>query len=114
MVSPHDRPSADELLESVREWLERDVMTLSDARVSFHARVAANIIEIVRRENASADSANARHDDVMSQLHVSTTDELANKIRNGEFDNRLGDLVRILRPVVEDKVSVANPRYMRD
>jgi hypothetical protein len=112
METPHDRPSSDELLESVREWLERDVMTSSDSRIAFHARVAANIIEIVRRENAAADHVNARHHDVMSQLDVTSTDELAMKIRNGDFDERLGELVRILRPTIEDKVSVANPRYM--
>ena len=111
MTSPHDRPSADELLESVREWLERDVMTSDDSRLAFHARVAANIIDIVRRENQFSLDIDARYDEVLAGLGVRDADELARKIRSGDFDARLGEVLTSLRPVIDDKVSVANPRY---
>ena len=42
----------DELLEAVREFLTNDVMPSTDGRVSFHARVAANVVAIVERELA--------------------------------------------------------------
>ena len=39
-----DRPTARELVQAVREFLEHDVVTTStDKRVQFHARVAANV-----------------------------------------------------------------------
>jgi hypothetical protein len=112
MTSPHDRPNVDELLESVREWLERDVAQSSDARIAFHARVAANIIEIVRRENNTALEVNARHDEFLSGLEVVSEQELVDKIRAGFYDDNLLEMLQKLRPVVEDKVAVANPKYL--
>ena len=38
--------------------------------------------------------------------------ELAAAIRDGAFDTDLVDVLNRLRPVVEDKVRVANPRYL--
>ena len=45
--APHDAPSAAELVEAVREWLERDVMAATEGRLRFHARVAVNVLSIV-------------------------------------------------------------------
>ena len=44
---PHDMPSSRELVESVREWLERDVLTGTTGRLQFHARVAINVLAMV-------------------------------------------------------------------
>ena len=41
---PHDVPSAAQLVEAVREYLERDVMAATEGRVRFHARVAVNVL----------------------------------------------------------------------
>jgi Asp-tRNA(Asn)/Glu-tRNA(Gln) amidotransferase A subunit family amidase len=112
MSSPHDRPTADELLESVREWLERDVAQVEDARIAFHARVAASIIEIVRRENVSSVDVDMRHDGLLRSLNVSGEQELVDKIRSGTYDDNLLEMLHKLRPVVEDKVAVANPKYL--
>ncbi len=49
---PHDVPTAAELVEAVREYLERDVMTSTEGRVQFHARVAVNVLKMVERELA--------------------------------------------------------------
>jgi aminoglycoside phosphotransferase (APT) family kinase protein len=48
----HGRPTARELLEAVRGYLSDDVMPGTKGRLSFHARVAANVIAIVERELA--------------------------------------------------------------
>jgi hypothetical protein len=45
-----DRPSAADLVTAVREFLERDVMTVTDGRVQFHTRVAVNVLATVARE----------------------------------------------------------------
>jgi aminoglycoside phosphotransferase (APT) family kinase protein len=48
--APHGRPTAAELLEAVREFLAGQVMPATSGQLSFHARVAANVLGIVARE----------------------------------------------------------------
>ena len=48
-----DRPTYEELLDAVREFLERDVVPALEGTRKFHARVAANVLAIVRRELAA-------------------------------------------------------------
>jgi aminoglycoside phosphotransferase (APT) family kinase protein len=48
----HGRPTARELLDAVHEFLTNDVMPGTQGRLSFHARVAANVVAIVQRELA--------------------------------------------------------------
>ena len=86
MSAPHDRPTAAELIESVREWLERDVAPSVDGRLSFHTRVAMNSLDIVLRELAAGNDMTQRHEDVLASLGVSTDAELSAKIRSGELD----------------------------
>ena len=46
----HGVPSSAELVGAVREFLEQEVMPATEGRLSFHARVAANVLAIVARE----------------------------------------------------------------
>lgn len=112
MTAPHDRPTAAELIESVREWLERDVAPSVDGRLSFHTRVAMNSLDIVLRELAAGNDMTQRHEDVLASLGVSTDAELSAKIRSGELDGSLARVLNSLAPVIEDKVRVANPKYL--
>ncbi len=48
--APHGRPTASELLDAVRGFLTDQVMPATGGQVSFHARVAANVLGIVARE----------------------------------------------------------------
>jgi Domain of unknown function (DUF6285) len=45
-----DRPSYDELLGAVERFLEQEIMPNVEGSRRFHARVAANVLRIVRRE----------------------------------------------------------------
>lgn len=72
----HGRPTARELLDSVRGFLTDEVMAATSGRMSFHARVAANIISIVERELAQAPSAWDGGDDWPS-LAIAVRDRLA-------------------------------------
>lgn len=47
-----DRPTLTELLDAVRGFLEKDVVTALDGTARFHARVAANVLAIAAREVA--------------------------------------------------------------
>jgi aminoglycoside phosphotransferase (APT) family kinase protein len=46
------RPTAREIVDAVRQYLTEDVMPATTGRLSFHARVAANMLGIVERELA--------------------------------------------------------------
>lgn len=112
-MSAHDRPTASELIESVREWLERDVLPSVEGRLSFHTRVAMNSLDIVIREIETQRTDNAVHSEVLSSLGVTSDEELALRIREGHFDGTLAQLVETLSPVIENKVRVANPKYLQ-
>ncbi|MGH8978811.1 MAG: phosphotransferase [Acidimicrobiia bacterium] len=52
----YGRPTAREILDAVRRYLTEDVMPGTTGRLSFHARVAANMLAIVERELAQPES----------------------------------------------------------
>ena len=112
MTSPHDRPTATELLESVREWIERDLAPNLEGRLAFHARVAQNILDMVSREIDTADAASVAQDVAWRSLGVGSNEELSTRINAGDFDDSLPFLIGTLREVVRHKVQVANPRHL--
>jgi hypothetical protein len=112
VTAPHDAPSAAELLEAVREWLDRDVIPTTEGRLRFHARVASNVLGMVEREIELGPEQEARHRARLAQLGVSDDVELAAAIRRREFDDRAEELRALLAESVLDKLAVANPRYI--
>ena len=114
MTTPHDRPTAAELVESVREWIERDVMPAVEGRLQFHARVAVNSLDIVLREFDLGHDQAARHAERLARLGHADDASLAAAIRQGHHDADLGAVLAELRGAVEDKVRVANPRHLID
>jgi hypothetical protein len=57
-----EQPSAAELIDAVAEFITRDLAPTLTGRLAFHARVAANVLAIVKREltlGADADRADA-------------------------------------------------------
>jgi hypothetical protein len=109
---PHDAPTAMELLEAVREWLDRDVIPTTEGRLRFHARVASNVLGIVEREIELGPEQQAKHLARLAQLGVADDAELASAIRRREFDDRAVELRALLTESVLDKLAVANPRYI--
>ena len=112
MAAPHDVPTAEQLVESVREWIERDVMPVTSGRLQFHARVAANVLAMVERELAAGNEMVEAHVHRLAALGVTDDEQLATAIRNGALDDRLDDVRAAVRASVEDKLRVANPRYL--
>lgn len=105
-------PTAGELIESVREWIERDVLTSTEGRVRFHSRVAANVLAMVERELAVGASQEAAHRERLAALGVSSDAELAGLIRSGGAVGREAEIAAALFDAVVDKVRVANPKYL--
>jgi Domain of unknown function (DUF6285) len=112
VTAPHDVPTAAQLVEAVREFLEGDVAAATEGRVRFHARVAANVCAIVERElafgPAQAEAAAAR----LAGLGVADDAALAAAIRAGDLDDRYAEVAAAVRETVRDKLVVANPRYL--
>jgi hypothetical protein len=111
-ASPHDRPTAAELIEAVREFLEGDVADAVEGRLAFHVRVATNVLAMVERELARADDDRTAHAERMVRLGVADDVELVAALRAGRFDDRLAEVADVLWDAVVAKVEVANPRYL--
>jgi hypothetical protein len=118
-VTHQDPPSAAELVDAVREFLERDVMELDvlPGRVAFHTRVAVNALGMVARELRDGPALDAAEHDRLVRLlgHDGTLDdltaELATGIRDGSLDRRRTEVVAHLRASVQAKLVVAHPGY---
>lgn len=109
---PHDMPSAAQLVEAVREFLERDVMTSTEGRVQFHTRVAVNVLGMVERELIDGPAQESAHAEGLARLGVADEAALATAIRDGSLDDRLDEVRQFVRDTVEAKLRVANPRYL--
>lgn len=112
MNDMHGRPSVEELVEAVREFLENDVMAATEGRVQFHTRVAINALNTVQRELEHGAAQQAAHDDRLRALGFADDTELAAAIRRGEVDGRYGDVKTAVTASVRDKLAVANPKYL--
>ena len=112
MTAPHDVPTAAQLVEAVREFLEGDVAAATEGRVRFHARVASNVCAMVERElslgPAQAEAAAGR----WAALGVADDAALAAAIRSGDLDDRYAEVAAAVRATVLDKLLVANPKYL--
>lgn len=111
MTAPHDAPDAAQLVEAVREWLERDVLPATTGRLQFHARVAAGVLAMVERELALGTGQAIEHAVRLAALDCADDAELAARIRAGDLDDRYADVLEALRASVAAKLAVANPRY---
>jgi aminoglycoside phosphotransferase (APT) family kinase protein len=108
----HGRPTAAELVEAVREWIESDVRDATQGRVAFHARVAANALAIVERELAMAPAQVAAHEARLAGLGAVDDEALAAAIRTGGLDDRVEEVRDAVARSVRAKLEVANPRWL--
>src|SRR5262249_20673356 len=113
-----DRPTAAELLEAIREFLEQDVMTAVDGRARFHTRVAVNALGILEREVQLGPELDAAERERLATLlgHdadvLTLTTELARRIRDGSLDDRRDEVFAAVQASVRAKLLVANPDYV--
>ena len=112
-----DRPSAENLLETVTTFL-RDLMPKVNGADRFHARVSIHLLEIVIRELRSGERYDAEEKDRLEALLgrkgslPELNEQLARAIRDGEFDERREEaFVHVLRSV-EDKLRIVNPAHL--
>lgn len=108
---PHDAPTAQQLIESVREWLERDVLSETTGRLNFHARVAINVLAMVERELELGPQQATDHAARLAALSFADDAELAAAIRAGDIEDS-DELREAIHASVRDKLRVANPKYL--
>jgi hypothetical protein len=108
----HGRPTGEELVEAVREFLERDVMTQTSGALQFHARVAVNALAAVGRELHDGAAMAQAHATRLGSLGYTSEGELADAIRSGALDDRYDEVASAVRATVHDKLAVANPKYL--
>ena len=96
----HDRPTATELVEVTREFLETEILpTVTDQRLRFRTLVAINALGIAQRELESGDEGLPREE----------LEKLARRIRSGDVP---ADALDRLRDHVAAKLHVASPKYL--
>ena len=113
LVKPHDAPSAAQLVEAVREWLQNEVHDEHRRPPAVSTRVWRSTCW--RSSNASwrwAAFRQAAHVDRLRRLGVADDAALAAAIRSGELDDRLEEVRALVWQSVRDKLAVANPKYL--
>ena len=101
MSSLYGRPTAAELVAAVADFLDSDVREATDGQVSFHARVAANVLRTVERELL----------DRRAREVTVALDHLAAAFRAGELAGRAGEVLPCLRTLVRHRLTIAHPGY---
>jgi hypothetical protein len=112
-----DRPDPDELLASVGEFLREQAMPQLQGRSAFHARVAANVLDIVRRQLALAPQSDAAERAGLRALLgrdgslEALNRELCERIASGQLGLHTPALIDHLWQVTLAKLAVDQPRY---
>ncbi len=126
----HDRPTVDELLRAVELLLDEQLVPSLEGARKYNARVAANVVRIVRRELALGEKqldAEWRGLDVLlgpmqrppslevTRAALRTRNEaLAERIRVGDADAGAWRALALahVRDVVHAKLEVADPGWL--
>ena len=112
-----DAPTPPELLHAVAAFLRDDILPQLEGAAAFQLRVAANAIDLVRREiTAPAQEAADERADLQTMLGVegetaALTRELARRIADGMIDLENPMLRALLWRVTEAKLAVDQPNY---
>ena len=126
-----DRPTSIELLEAAADFVDREIVPAIEGARQFQARVVASVMRIVAREIQQEDPAarievkslarllgrDAPHLHSLDDLRkasASMSEELSARIRAGDADSGSwrAEVLTVVRQSVEDKLRIANPRYL--
>jgi hypothetical protein len=126
-----DRPTAIELLEAAAQFVEKEIVPATQGQRQFQSRVVANVMRVVAREIEIGETLLRSEVDALATLlgqqkpHLHTSgdvlkaaikfnEDLSAKIRAGEADHGLfrEKVFKVTRQIVEDKLKIANPRYL--
>jgi hypothetical protein len=112
-----DQPSALELLQAVRSFIQDQAIPRLEGRAAFHARIAVNALAIVERGLEHGPAQDAAECERLETLldRTGSLDELnrdlCRRIRAGELDLDTPGLAEHLRETTLAKLAVDQPRY---
>jgi len=123
-----DRPTAQELLDSLAEYLFTELRPEVSSKQRFKVLVAANLCAVVAREIRAGDGPDREDLALFEELLGEPVDlpedpveladatrnaaaELSRRIRSGELDDRIEELTPRLEEHVRRKLDVARPGY---
>jgi hypothetical protein len=112
-----DMPRIDELLASVTDFLRQDVMSNTQGRTNFLARVASNSLDIVQREVALGQTCLANESQRLNELFASDASvadlrwRLVHGLRDDSISLDLPGLADHLRATVVNQIAIDQPRY---
>jgi hypothetical protein len=122
-----DRPTAPELLDALAEYLFAELRPEVPREQSFKVLVAANLCAVVARELRAGETPSSEDASLFrelletpaAQMKPGSEDaeaealagDLAARIRKGEMDDRLSELIDALTAHVRRKLDVARPGY---
>lgn len=117
-----DRPSAPELADAVREFLEAEVLpSVQDPRLRFRLLVAANALSIAKRDLEMGDDLLRQEIALLRPLGeapapgtpreqaLALSAALSGRIRRGDVPS---GTLEVLRRIAELKLRTASPRYL--
>ncbi len=113
----HNKPSAEALLDIIAEFLRKEAAPRLTGHTAFHARVAANAVDIVRRELLLSPPALAAERERLARMLGTDGDLetlnrlLCERIASGEIGIDTPGLVDHLWTVTLDKLAVDQPNY---
>jgi Domain of unknown function (DUF6285) len=114
-----DQPTPEQLLEAVAAFLREQVVSASAGAVAFHARVAANALDIVRRQITLASATHEReHAALVELLDADPANDVARlnqllceRIASGAVALDTPGLAACLWQITLDKLAVDQPNY---
>lgn len=115
-----DRPTARELLDTIAELLEGDVLAATRGPLRHRVRVAANLCRIVEREVALGGAHDAREIELLAELlgvepagrdSRSLARELAGRLRSGHPPDLELRAWPALLEIVRGKLAIAKPGH---
>jgi hypothetical protein len=115
-----DRPNPEQLLEAVAAFLRDHVVSgAASSQMAFHARVAANALDIARRQMMLAPGMREREHAALVKLLDAASDHdvaqlnrmLCERIAHGVMDLGTPGLADCLWQITLDKLAVDQPSY---
>jgi aminoglycoside phosphotransferase (APT) family kinase protein len=110
-LPPFGRPTAGELVEAVREYVE-GLMERDEGAAGFEARVARNALAVVERELRFGPAIAAAHAARLAALGYPDDAALAAALRAGDLDDDWRSVAPALAAAARDQLLVANPSYL--
>ena len=110
-LSPFGRPTAAELVEAVREYLD-ELTERGEGATGFEARVARNALAVVERELRLGPALALAHAARLAELGFDEDAGLAAALRAGTLDEVWDEVASALAASARDQLAVANPSYL--